>query len=402
MKHHAGSKPLRVLYIDIEGGWGGSSRSLFYLVTALDRTKIVPVVWHRRKGPLSDRLDALAVEHRHEPRILSIIPWHSKNWKIWLANVPRLPGLWRLARDIRECNPDVVHLNYEGLVPLLFFARLRGLRAKVVLHLRTQAPANKIYRVYAKLINRYADYLIFITENERNRAVDAGVDVARTAHAVLYNPVSTELFCMPRRGKLEPPLRVAYLATISVAKGASRLLELARLIRDRGLPVHIDAFGRSQRQRRLLVFRGGSLEGMREKVEREGLSGYLTLHDHTTEPERVLSEADLLLRPSILNDPWGRDVLEAMAVGTPVIGIGTYDRFIRSGETGLLMLEWSAEQCAEFLAELCRRPTVLSDMSRHARALARDLCDSSRYARAVEDIYERLVCDAIERIKVLP
>ena len=385
------TKPVRVLFIDIEGGWGGSSRSLLYLVGALDRKKITPIVWHRRQGPVSERLEALSIEHRIEPRILSIIPWHSKNWKIWLANLPRLLLLWQLAADIRDARPDILHLNYEGLVPLLLFTRWRGLKAKVVLHLRTQAPANWIYRIYARVINRFADYLIYITENERARATEAGVDTDRISGAVLYNPVAADSLSAPRRRQFKLPLQVIYLSTISVAKGAARLLEVARLIRRQNLPVRIDVYGRSQEQRRYFFLRRHSSDDLRAQIESESLSACLRLHGHTNEPECRLAEADVLIRPSIFNDPWGRDVIEAMAVGTPVIGVGGYDKFVQSGKTGLLLKAWGAGDCVEFLGELCARPEMLAEMSQHSRAMARELFDPNTYALAVELIYRQLV-----------
>ena len=98
---------LRVLYIDIEGGWGGSSRSLFCMVAAFDRTRVDATIWHRTGGPISQRLDALGLAHGLEPRIASIVPRSRNNWKIWLASAPRLLRLPGLARSIMEFDPDL-------------------------------------------------------------------------------------------------------------------------------------------------------------------------------------------------------------------------------------------------------------------------------------------------------
>ena len=51
------SKQLKVegviLCLDIEGGFGGSSRSLFEALNYIDRDSVTPVVWCRKEGPLA-------------------------------------------------------------------------------------------------------------------------------------------------------------------------------------------------------------------------------------------------------------------------------------------------------------------------------------------------------------
>jgi len=50
-----GSK-LRVLYLDKEGGFGGSSRSLYFLIKNLDRRRVEAQVVLRERGPALERL----------------------------------------------------------------------------------------------------------------------------------------------------------------------------------------------------------------------------------------------------------------------------------------------------------------------------------------------------------
>ena len=93
MNQYEPSRPIRVLYIDIEGGWGGSSRSLLYFVGHLDPNKVKPIVWHRREGPVSERLQDLGVEHRHEPRILVLFRGIAKIGKFG----------WQMFRNFFPC-----------------------------------------------------------------------------------------------------------------------------------------------------------------------------------------------------------------------------------------------------------------------------------------------------------
>ena len=54
-------KKKSVLFLDKEGGFGGSSRSLFYLIKNLDKSEIVPYVLLREFGPIFDGYKKLGV-----------------------------------------------------------------------------------------------------------------------------------------------------------------------------------------------------------------------------------------------------------------------------------------------------------------------------------------------------
>ena len=72
---------LRVLCLDIEGGYGGSSRSLFESIRHLDRDRVSPEVWCGREGPIQVRYRALDV------------PCRTVSW-------PRYSALPRLSRNL--------------------------------------------------------------------------------------------------------------------------------------------------------------------------------------------------------------------------------------------------------------------------------------------------------------
>ena len=55
---------------------------------------------------------------------------------------------------------------------------------------------------------------------------------------------------------------------------------------------------------------------------------------HVNNPEKFIKESDILIRPTRENNPWGRDILEAMAFGKTIISVGTYDKFIKNDLMG--------------------------------------------------------------------
>ena len=112
--------PIRTLHIDIEGGWGGSSRSLFELTSKFRQNQIYPVIAHRQKGPISKRYRKIGIQSRHIPEIFSYAPkLRVKNFKNFIASLPKMLELPKVIDKIinmvRLHKIQIIHLNYEGL-----------------------------------------------------------------------------------------------------------------------------------------------------------------------------------------------------------------------------------------------------------------------------------------------
>ena len=110
---------LRVLCLDIEGGFGGSSRSLYESIRHLDRDRVSPEVWCGREGPIQARYAALGVACRTVswPRY-SALPRFSRNLLALGRAELELIRSGALLADLAatvEQRFDVVHLNHESL-----------------------------------------------------------------------------------------------------------------------------------------------------------------------------------------------------------------------------------------------------------------------------------------------
>ena len=90
--------------------------------------------------------------------------------------------------------------------------------------------------------------------------------------------------------------------------------------------------------------RGGTLKDYFETL---GLRRFFLFLDYVSDVEPVLEGCDILIRPSRGNDPWGRDVIEAMAHGKPVIATGSYDRFVEDGINGYFFSEYDSQAIAK-------------------------------------------------------
>ena len=102
---------------------------------------------------------------------------------------------------------------------------------------------------------------------------------------------------------------------------------------------------------------------------------------HVGNPEQVLAGCDLLIKPTREANPWGRDILEGLAAGKPVLTIGTYDQFVEDGVTGLLQATFDAGSMADAIVALAGDRERGRRLGAAGRARVANLCgDKARAA----------------------
>ncbi|MEP0943147.1 MAG: glycosyltransferase family 4 protein [Rhizobiaceae bacterium] len=381
-------KRATVLYIDVEGGFGGSSLSLYHFLRGMDHNRYKPTVWYRSSGPMEARLDGLGIASEHRSDIYHLTPVEKSNWKNFLATFPRFLKIRAFVADLIKANPDVLHLNHVGLAPVIAYLRLKKWRGKIVVHVRSQFPKNWVSRLYCKILNNWADFVIFISENELNLSIQNGFDPSSNYYRVIYNPAPREMLDLSvDASSLQDKVQIVFLGTLSKLKGPDRLVELARELVANSTPAVLNVYGGSPRQ----VGKMNELDRLRDIAKKEGLESTIRFHGHCDTPAEKLAQADLLIRTSRGNDPWGRDIIEAMACGVPVLATGSFDGFIEDGKTGFLLGEWNAREAAATIAALCENPTRILEMKAQARSRAQRLFSPDHHQRLVLDVYGQLL-----------
>jgi glycosyltransferase involved in cell wall biosynthesis len=358
---------LRVLCLDIEGGYGGSSRSLYESIRHLDRDQVSPEVWCGREGPIQARYADLNIPCKTVSwSRYSALPRLSRNllaiWRAQLGMISSRAFLADLATTV-ERRFDVVHLNHESLFLVAAWLRSRTRKA-LVSHLRTLVVPSPFARWQGRTIGRVSDRAVFITENERD--FWAGQGLAACPNDVIYNivrPVRDDVAPHPDVPR-DTRFKIACVSNYAWLRGLDRLVDVACNLRDRGRADILFVVAGDMRLKGSLpgdlgqiADRGGSLADF---AESRGVASMFQFTGHVAEPERVLAACDAVARPSRNNDPWGRETLEALAANKPVIAIGTYDRFVETGTTGLLFRDYETAGFADAILsfaddrELCR------------------------------------------------
>ncbi|MFO0915197.1 MAG: glycosyltransferase family 4 protein [Pirellulales bacterium] len=314
---------------------------------------------------LSDLQDRVrcAVES-HQPDVVLITD--SWNLKPWLANaVKSWPYLLRF--DAMEC---LCPLNNLRLLPIgdghlvdCFRQRLTDQASCLACVRRHQGMTGSLHtqertlsrfetvEYHALLIDSLAGAEAVLVHNPQ--IAEQFRPVARRT-AVVPIGVGSEFFREREATNPEGPVRVLFAGrSRDPVKGFGILLAACRQLRREGLDF------------RLLVTGSQTDDHIEDFVE------YLGWLDHSRMPEH-LANADVLVAPSVAQEPFGLSVAEAMAVGRPVVAsrVGGYLSTVLDECTGLLSEPGSVHDLARQLRRLIRDPQLRARLGAAARTRA--------------------------------
>lgn len=390
---------LRILCLDIEGGYGGSSRSLYEILRHIDRSQVEPVVWCRKEGPVQDQYRACGIETRIMPEMPTItaLPKLSRNLytfgRFVLTDWPRSRS-FRGALKNAAARFDLIHCNHESLFLVSRWLAPR-ISIPITFHIRTNLWNSAVARFQVRTISNSAANTVFITENERDtfqRHLGAEPN-----GAVIYNPAAPPSVPPAPYPGIDDDgrLRLACLSNFSWGRGVDRLVDLAESLAAIGRrDILFVVAGNMQLTASIpgelgrVARRGGTLA---DYAAARGVADMFMFLGHVKEPECVLAGCDALIKLSREANPWGRDIIEALAMSRPAISLGRWDGFIGNGETGILHETFEPEALAADIAALADNRERLAAMGRAGRDRIALLCDPSARAGDMARFWQETV-----------
>ena len=249
--------------------------------------------------------------------------------------------IWRnaaqLAFLIRAADVDIVHARSRAPAWSAWLAcRRTGARFVTTWHgvYKENAPGKRRYNAIMARGERIIAISQFVAAKLKARHQ---VDPARLR--VIPRGVDTAMFDPAAVGGD----RMARLAAAwRLPDGATTIILPARLTRWKGHGVMLEALARMERRDVVLVLVGadqGRTRFRRELVadaEALGIAERVRLVGHCDDMPAALMLADVVANPSIEPEPFGRTVIEAQAMGRPVVvsDAGGTAETVEHGETG--------------------------------------------------------------------
>jgi glycosyltransferase involved in cell wall biosynthesis len=129
------------------------------------------------------------------------------------------------------------------------------------------------------------------------------------------------------------------------------------------------------------------LADLRRLVDALGLTAAVRFTGERADVPDILAAVDALLAPSV-GEPFGRTVIEAMAMGTPVIASddGGPAEIVEHRVTGLLAPPEDPDRWAESIADVLSDRDAARARAARARAVVSERYGAAAHARAMEAI----------------
>ena len=361
----------------------------------MDRNAVEAEVWCRRAGPIQKVYERYEIACCVRPEMPTFKALRKLSRNLYVE--AKYPIDWLQSRQFREAlleriaSFDLIHFNNESLYRLAAWMRRRHSKPQTM-HIRTMPSISAFARRQSKTIARSVDHLVFITENEQDRFDQL---VGRTCDgSVIYNiaaPVTVESHSgVPN----DQRLKLAVLSNFDWQRGIDRTVEVAELLANRGRRDFLFVIAGDMRIPRStpgalgsIGRRGGTLV---DYATARGVSDMFLFLGHVGKPEPVIAACDVLVKPTRENNPWGRDILEALASCRPVISCGHYDRFVENNVTGYLLADYSPAAVADRIMELDADRELCRRLGQAGAQRVRELCDGPRRAAELLAIWQRL------------
>ena len=388
-----GTPRIACIEINEDGTTGGSHRALELLAGGLAGMgfEVVPVFYQENR--VAERLAAAGFD----VRILSALRAHEREVNERGALPQRLAKAYRAVREraafLKQERIALVHLNnspFVGFDDWLPASRMLGLPC-VVTAMTRQTPTG---RWPLRLLARRFDALLPCSEYMAGSLRELGLPPERMQ--VVHLGIDIEGFVQSATRT-----RASMRAALGVAPNEFVVLMLGNIRDWKGQDVLLDAVARlpDALQSRLRVLLAGEASGadhayaerLRAQSERLRKPASVSFLGSRNDVADLLSAADVMVHASTAPEPFGLVLVEAMAMGVPVVASDTGGpaEIIDAG-SGLLVPAGDAAQLAATLERLAADQPLCRELSAGGRRRAAAF-SADKVARAHAAIYRRLL-----------
>jgi glycosyltransferase involved in cell wall biosynthesis len=212
---------------------------------------------------------------------------------------------------IRQVDPSVIYVN--TLTPPLWLLLAKLMRRPSICHVHEGESG--VSRTLLRAINTpllLADRLIVNSEFSRRVLVETLPRLARRS-MVVYNAVAGPKRVTPPREHLDGSLRLLFVGRLSPRKGPDVAVRALSILRNAGVDAVLDVVGG--------VFAGYEWfeRDLRTLISELGVSDFVHLHGFHADTWPFAADADIVLVPSTVDEPFGNTAVESLLAARPVV-----------------------------------------------------------------------------------
>jgi glycosyltransferase involved in cell wall biosynthesis len=400
----------KILYVENGIGYGGAIICLRHLVRHLDRNRFEPLVVTGRTSP---DYQAIANEARWQyipDRHFDNVSLRRRLAKqVWLNKVPSLhfiskqllaraddlfnflPFFLRLLWVAKCFRVDLIHANNEPFCNRAALLVAKVLQIPCICHIRGgDHEGSQLMQWTYSLPDHFISVSHWVA-----KSLQENLHIAANKISVVYDGIALEKLNIHTDGSqfrnayhvADDDFAVGLVGLLIPWKGQVLFLEAAKLLRSK-IPCL-----------KMLII-GGTPDDciayealLRQRVKDEQLTEMIIFTGHISSMETVYNGLDVVLSASTQPEPLGTVVIEAMAMGRPIIAPnhGGAAEMILHDETGLLFDPGDIQSLANAIEKLCCSKSLRVKLGENARSVALKSFAVEDHVRHIQNIYQQLL-----------
>lgn len=392
----------RILYCEgnMDSSVGGSHYSLFYLVESLDKSRYEPIVVFHRENRLIPMyrqagLDSRVFPYRDAVRFAAQASQFGFAGR-FLQLAQNLVNIWRMvifpgircALYLRANHIDLVHLNNTIIRNHHWMLGAVLARVKCISHER---GINEHISWFSRFFAKRLSAIICISGCVKENLLKQGI--AANQLVVVHNGLdpdrvrakvdSAEIY---QRHGIEPgsPI-IGIIGNIKEWKGQDVVVRATARLRERWPNIRCLLVGDTEVDRFYE-------ERLRSLVVEKNLQGNVIFTGYQPNVADYLNVMNVVIHASVLPEPFGRVLLEAMAMKKPVIGArgGAVPEIIVDEDTGLMFTPGDDAELAQEVAGLLEDSARAKQMGESGYKRAGQDFGINKNVQKTQLLYERL------------
>lgn len=406
--------PKRILYVEqnTDGTVGGSHFSLLFLIEGLNKRIYSPIVVFYQENRLMPlfRKAGSQVMLLKKPRPLNLTDSFGNirrlsNHKV-MHSVCIMPLLilqkisnyfitfiipafacWHM---IRKEKVNLVHLNNTLLRPQQWILASLFTRAKIMAHER---GINNWFPFQSRFWARFLTALICISDAVKNNLTKHGFPEEQLYR--IYNGLDPDQFTVTLSKKEilrdlgvdGKTLLIGIVGNIKIWKGQEIVIRSMKHVKKSFPRAKCLIIGGVSGSDKEYLFR------LQEIVEKEGLRDSIIFTGSRNDVPDLINTLDILVHASVEPEPFGRVLLEGMALEKPVIAtnIGAAPEIVEHGKTGLLVNPGDEKSLANAITSLLKEPQKAMEMGKAGRIRLDNYFHISHNIKNTEELYSKIL-----------
>ncbi len=378
-----------ILYLVTQSDYGGAQRYVFDLASSLKgKYQITVAAGPSQSEELLKKLATAQIDFKK-----------LKYLRRAINPLFDLLGLWEIIKLIKKIKPDIIHLNSSkaGFLGALATRLLRtsNLEHQTVIYtvhgFVFLEPMNflkkKLYVWIEKISARWKDYLITVSENDRQ--VGIKYKITRPEKLItIHNGIDSEKINFLPKEQSRQFLTVNYKLK---AKSYKLIGTLANYYPTKGLNYLIEAAAQIIKEKPEIIFAlmgdGPERKKLEQQIKQLNLEKYFIL-GYQENANQYLKALDIFVLPSV-KEGFPYAILEAMSAELPIIAsaVGGIPEIIQNNFNGILVEPKNPKILAEKIIELLKDEDKQQKIGRKALAAVKDKFSLATMVEETEKLY---------------